>query len=560
MPIVFIDNYSPNNLKKEITKQDGSPLEGEIWLYSQFLNFNDYNLLPHETWYLKHNYNLSKHPASKGKVEGQIDFLLLSKDGLLVIEVKGGGLRVDDKDCYYSRNATSEYQTQNPFNQAKEYLHTLNQLMDKKGFIYRAVVLPFEAGFELNSIQLSGYKDIFFSKKKYKHLDEDLQKKDISELFFEFISELANKSKRKIIQELNPGWSLEKVNKVIFEFYPELKSKEIQRLKTELFPTQNSYGYNPDRINSEIILEQNYETLKGLRRNHKVMIQGAPGTGKTVLATKFIAENLLKQHKGIFFCANLLLRSRLEHIITTQFALNSNFIEFRVFSKNITTKGIGSDIDFLVFDEAQEYFNTGLFDFIEKINIALQNPKLLVLFDPNQSIISDSNDLTFYTDYFIENGYTHYLFDEIFRCIQHEYISTISKHILINNYSTIERDFPNLILKAVSNSDKRGQISDIINEKRFTNYNKIILIHSNLIEKFREFIKDNYKAEIEELTESNINQITSKIRFTTPIKYKGLENKAVYLVTDELSEKSKVQNYVAVTRAMESINIILWTM
>ena len=90
MPIHFLNNYPANSLGRSIKKKDGTPLHGEIWLYKQFLNINEYNLLPDETWYLKHDYNLAQHPACRGKVEGQIDFLLLSKYGVLVIEVKGG--------------------------------------------------------------------------------------------------------------------------------------------------------------------------------------------------------------------------------------------------------------------------------------------------------------------------------------------------------------------------------------------------------------------------------------------------------------------------------------
>jgi hypothetical protein len=89
MPIKLLNNYPPNNLEKHITKKDGSPLYGELWLYKQFLQFNKNNLLENENWYLKHDYNLSTHPASKGKVEGQIDFILLSKYGILIIEIKG---------------------------------------------------------------------------------------------------------------------------------------------------------------------------------------------------------------------------------------------------------------------------------------------------------------------------------------------------------------------------------------------------------------------------------------------------------------------------------------
>lgn len=558
MPIHFLDNYAANNLESAIIKKDGSPLHGEIWLYKQFLQFEQYNLLPNDTWYLKHNYNLSQHPASKGKVEGQCDFLMLSKEGLLVIEIKGGGLRVDENDCYYSGNNTGEYQTQNPFIQAKEYTHTLKELLDSKAFVYRAVVLPHEAGFELKGIQLMGYSSLFFSKKDFKHLNENYDSKEINNLFFKFISDLANKSKRKIIQELYPKLTLEKVNKKRFEHFPELKSIELKRLRSELFPIQSSYGYNPEKINDEIILEENYETLKGLRRNLRVLVQGAPGTGKTVLATKFLAENLLKQHKGIVFCANKLIRSKLEHIIISHYGLDPNNIVFRIFSDNVSLDSIPLDIDFLVFDEAQEYFDDGLYDFIDMLNEKLENPKILILYDPKQSIVSNSKDLSWYTDFFIESGYTHYLFDEIYRCVQNKGISIMSSNVLNNRNDEIQKNCKHLISTPQTAGDKLKIFKDIIGDSRFVNSEKIILVHSLLIENFKDFVIDYYKSDIEELTEQNINQVTSKIRFTTPLKYKGLENKAIYLFTDNLDEKSKVQNYVAITRAMECINIILW--
>ena len=71
-------------------------------------------------------------------------------------------------------------------------------------------------------------------------------------------------------------------------------------------------------------------------------------------------------------------------------------------------------------------------------------------------------------------------------------------------------------------------------------------------------LTDYFKSEIEELTDQNINIPSSKIRYTTPLKYRGLENKAVYVITNDFSEKNKVRNYVAVTRAMEQVKIILW--
>ena len=110
MPVTLLNNYPENNLENNITKKDGTPLYGELWIYKQFLKFNEYQVLnKNETWILKHDYNLSTHPASIGKVEGQIDFILLSKFGILIIEVKGGGLRVDENDQYFTKNILVSY-------------------------------------------------------------------------------------------------------------------------------------------------------------------------------------------------------------------------------------------------------------------------------------------------------------------------------------------------------------------------------------------------------------------------------------------------------------------
>lgn len=553
MPVTLLNNYPEKNLHQEITKKDGTTLYGESWVYQQFLNFNKFQLLEDkDTWFLKHDYNLSRHPASKGKVEGQIDFLLLSKYGILIIEVKGGGLRVDDNDQYFSFNKENPkgYKTQNPFNQAKEYTHTLKELIDEGVFVYRAVVLPYEAGFQLKGPQLVGYKNLLFSKKDFANLKEE-DDKAINKLFHTFLLELAKSSRRKILKELNPGWSTEKINKRIFEKYPELSSKKIKSLKSQLFPISDTYGYNPERINSEIILKENYETLKGLRRNRKVIIQGSPGTGKTVLAKKFLAENILKQQKGVFFCGNKLIKSKIEHSITRDYNVDDSLITFKVYSENIIKNYLDNDIDFIIFDEAQEYFNKGLFELIEKFEKDFNLPKFMVLYDPKQTIINNFNDISFYTDFYIENGFTHYLFDETYRCGQNQNIITLSNKILHNN---VVEQF-SIVSEIV---EKLKTIKEIISEKKFTKSEQIILIHSFLIEDFKEIVQDYFHSDLEELVDSNINIPTNKIRFTTPIKYRGIENKAVYLITDNFRESSKVQNYVAVTRAMEQIKIILW--
>jgi hypothetical protein len=554
MPINFIDNYSKQNLSKIIVNQDGNTLFGELWVYEQFLSFNENKYLEDETWYIKHNYNLASHPASKKKVEGQVDFIILSKYGILILEVKGGGLRVNENDCYYTYNKSGEYESQNPFVQAKEYVHTLKNYIDSKVFVYRAVILPHEAGFELKGPQLEGYNDIFFSKANFDGLNE----RAIQNMFFDFIYGL-NKNARirtlkKSYQSLNSHELLQKAN----ELYPLLNAKELKRLKSELFPVQSTYGYNPDKINKELICKENYEILKGLRKNRNIIIQGGPGTGKTALAIKYLAESLLKQQKGVIFCANLLIKSKLEHIIIHDYELDPNNITFRIYSATLTPESIPNDIDFLIFDEAQEYFDKGLYDFICQLNVKLGKPKLLVLYDPDQAIISNINELEWYTDFFIEMGYSHFYFDENYRSIQNKNIIEISNYILFNDYSMIKSKFNFLLSHADDSITKLAIIKEIIKETKFTSSEKIILVESHLIDEFAEIVVDYFKTDIEEVTETNINIPSIKIRYTTPIKYRGLENESVYLITKEINDVTKVQNYVGATRAMNNLKIILW--
>ncbi|MDP2384761.1 MAG: NERD domain-containing protein [Bacteroidota bacterium] len=554
MPVHFIDNYPKNNLESVVINQDGDTLFGELWLYKQFLSFNENKFIEDETWYLKHNYNLSTHPASKRKVEGQVDFILLTKQGLLIIEVKGGGLRVDENDCYFSSGEGKEYETQNPFTQAKEYVHTFKKLIDSSVFVYRAIVLPHEAGFVLRSPQLAGYKDIFFSKANISGLDV----RAVQNIFFKFINELGRKERFRTFKRFYPTLNADDVSKKAYENYPLLCAKDIKRLKSELFPTQSTYGYNPDRINSELILKENYEILKGLRRNRNVIVQGAPGTGKTALAVKYLAENLLKQQKGIVYCANKLIRARLEHIILNDYKLDPNNIAFRIFSDAVTQESVTSDVDFLIFDEAQEYFDKGLYDFIEKLNIKLEKPKILVLYDPEQAIVSNLKELAWYTDFFIEMGYTHFYFDENYRCAQNKEIAEISNCLLYNEYGKIQSKYKGYLTHVEETKQKLQLLNEIVNDSKFISSEKIILVQSHLLEEFASIINDYFNRDIEELNDGNINIPSNKIRYTSPIKYRGLETESVYLITKELNDSTKVQNYVGATRAMNSLRIILW--
>lgn len=556
MPIQFINNYPTNALETSIKKRDGSPQHGEIWIYKQFLDFNANGFVNNETWYLKHNYNLSEHPSGNGKSEGQIDFLLLSKNGILIIEVKGGGIEVEE-EIYYSTNKEARFQTQNPFIQSKEYVHTLKDLLDSSPFIYNAVVFPHEKGFNLISPQLSGYRHLFFSSKKLLSCTTDYAR---NEMFFQFIDGLGKDSRKKILKGINPTITPASLETQIWERFPQLNTTAIKRLKSELFPNQASYGYDPVRVRSEIILAENYEILSGLRKNRKVLVQGAPGTGKTVLATKFLAENLLKQQKGLFFCANKLLRSKMEYLILNEYKLDANSVSFKIYSESTLIDSIDAECDFIIFDEAQEFFDKNLFEFIEQLEERCNKPKILLLYDPDQTVIRDYLDIDWYTDFFMEEKFVHYYFDAVKRCSTNPQIIDFSSLILKGQTIKKGSDFNSMINITNSFEEQMASIKKITDDFKSNTKisNVIILVDSFLIKKVSEMFEAYFKSAIEELTENNINIQNQKIHYTTPIKYRGLESDHVIVITHGFNDKTRTQNFIACTRATCSLNLIVW--
>ncbi|HYF66698.1 MAG TPA: NERD domain-containing protein [Ohtaekwangia sp.] len=559
MPIHFIDNYPRNNVEAIICKNDGTPLYGEVWLYQELQKFNEHNFLKDDIWYVKHNYNLSKHPGSARKAEGQIDFLIVNKYGILIIEVKGGGIEINENDtyyCYHKNDKTDRYESQNPFTQSRDYVHSLKRLIDSSPFIYRAVIFPHEAGFTLKGPQLEGYKHLFFSKKQLDTRDTSFGK---NELLFDFLHKLPRQSRRHLLLELNPGLNGNKLDERIWNQFPILKKTEVDRLKSELFPVQSTYGFDPDRIKNEIILEENYEILNGLRKNRKVMVQGAPGTGKTVLAMKFLAENIIKQHKGVFYCANKLLRAKMEYWAYEEYRLDRNLVTFRIFHPDININNIDEDVAFIIIDEAQEFFDKGLFEVVESLDKQLASPKWLILYDPEQAIVQDFKDIDWYASFFMESSFVHYLFDTVWRCCQERDILQIAEAIKNNQYGRAKTIIKGRSLAVTNNAERLEVISKVIEDFKEKDLKTIILVESNLLQEFATLASDFFRKEIEELTEKNININSQKLRFTTPIKFRGLECDKVVLITPSIAEVTRVQNYVGVTRAMYQLQIIIWS-
>src|SRR5690606_24031467 len=118
----------------------------------------------------------------------------------------------------------------------------------------------------------------------------------------------------------------------------------------------------------------------------------------------------------------------------------------------------------------------------------------------------------------------------------HESLQSVKRHIVRN------------ILTPIRETDSSLKGNDCV-----------ILIEST-------FLKGGYKGkedlrelliikDIEELSESNIGDTANKLRYTSILKFKGLEKKNVYLVISEPSEINKYEIFVGITRAMFNLEI-----
>ena len=90
MPIIRHDIKDINRLESIITKDNGTPLYGEIDMYRRI--YSDCEKSEY-TWHFWHDLRL---PVSvKNQKEIQIDFLLVCEKGLIIIEVKGGKIGIE---------------------------------------------------------------------------------------------------------------------------------------------------------------------------------------------------------------------------------------------------------------------------------------------------------------------------------------------------------------------------------------------------------------------------------------------------------------------------------
>ena len=583
MPIINHTRYTDNSdLEAIITQADGSPLYGEIEMFKRI--FADCNNSEY-TWHFWHNLRL---PVSiKNQTEIQIDFLLVCEAGVIIVEVKGGKVGIEQGFFYYEVSRERKFMDRSPFDQASDYMYALiNNKIISSSQLFLSTVCAFPHTYmehtSANPNADLGYK--LWAKRQQDSSDCS---------FADFVIDILNSDKDK------KGWRR-----------PILSSKEVEiAIQSLLFTFRDRSSNVYSERGMEAILERlnidNLSAFQSLQKNDRLFIEGGPGTGKTTIAKAYIEK--FHTLRGLYLCWNKLLEAkinkeiigcgltncRVEQFASFVFSLQSIVdndgiaITLEELSEGRSLEKLSSlfnsireqtdfvPYDYIIIDEAQDVLDKGAVQLLNSLTAVthdgISSGRYLVFFDTEQGYNHQNRQIDEIADAVAQNG-ARFVLDVNKRVPTNKEIVSFAKSLLegesaialferINaeNYDSVKTLYFNgaksLIkhLNAVKAEIREGS----------RNWNDYVVLadsstkHELVSESEMFYDRIATIDGIKELNVRNICSDTGELPFTSILSYKGLESKHVILVINGRQEVDQLELYIGMTRAIIDLQILI---
>lgn len=535
----------PSNIDQKNTR-----LDGERMVFEWFSKDN----IPGTVYYslLQKNH--------RHKLIGEVDFLYVSDRGFLCIEVKGGQqIYCADKQWHSVNKKGVDIEIKNPFKQAKDCQYALKDY-------FRSTF----GNYSEQSQYLIGYA-VVFPECRFTGSGNDL----VTEVMFDGRYNVDDFS--VFLERAFDYWESQerdKHNRIVKKLTKDQLTQANDLLRGD-FRVVPSLRLEFQHVSQQIIelTDEQYDALDIADDNSKVIIKGAAGTGKTLLALEMARRYAARQSKVLYLCFNSnmadyaasnLHDAKNVHVTTFHKLMSSaldrnkdDYSDIETLSKEYLSQKIKSEqkYDAVVIDEGQDLLNIYAIDAIDSfLKDGINDCKWVMFMDPNQNIFNHNRDYDETLEY-IRELFAPAVFTLKTNCRNTEQIARRTaavtqvrpaKHLRISGPKVV-----NTVYK-----DKKDFIRVFKAEVLKLLQSGVSPVDIVILSRYR---KDNsLLADIDNLCNLQLKQIhhlgevkRNWLSYYTVQSFKGLESKVVMCVDMEgfLSDTDRMLNYVAMSRA-----------
>ena len=350
--------------------------QGELDVFEQFKKNTP------DDWVVLHSLRLKTHEFKKS---GEADFVVITDKGVLVLEVKGGENHRNEKGQWVQtkRGSNDRVSNEGPFNQAmgayfaiENYLKNTNnkELIERLPWGW-GVVMP-------HCIPIPPTDD--------PEIDPEmlLDQKQFPEGLVEWVNTLVEYWRedfgKKNLRKLRRGHNLQ-------NGLPLATRDELKDLLRPRFECYTGLGQATREAEQHLIrlTEKQCQQLLAARGNPRALLEGAAGTGKTLLAFEFTKECAAKKEKVLLVCYNV----NLARLLQTKAAnipemVNVTIDNYHQLVKQLR-KQAGLDTPF---SSDWAAFNSNCFDLVAEALDILGEEALFdrIIMDEGQDLMSES--------------------------------------------------------------------------------------------------------------------------------------------------------------------------